>query len=45
MEQEIEIKGMGIIRFEKLIDSNKKLIGMPIKNSKYIKTVTYGANK
>ncbi len=41
MVEEIEIKGMGIIKFEKLIDNNKNLNGMPTKNSKYIRTVTY----
>ncbi|MBR3255936.1 MAG: hypothetical protein IKF97_07015 [Clostridia bacterium] len=38
---EIEIEGMGRIKFEKLIDNNKNLTGMPIKNSKYLKTITY----
>ena len=32
---------MGIIKFENLIDNNKKLNGMPIRNSKYLRTVTY----
>lgn len=41
MGKEIEINGMGVIKFEKLIDNNKNLIGMPIKNSKYLKTITY----
>ena len=41
MEKKIEIKGMGIIKFENLIDNNKKLNGMPIRNSKYLRTVTY----
>lgn len=41
MVEEIEIKGMGIIKFENLIDNNKNLNGMPIKNSKYLRTVTY----
>ena len=41
MSKEIEINGMGVIKFEKLIDNNKNLIGMPIKNSKYLKTITY----
>ena len=41
MEEEIEIKGMGIIKFEKLIDTNKNLNKMPIRNSTYLRTVTY----
>lgn len=40
-EIEIEIEGMGKIRFEKLIDSNKNTKSMPIKNSKYLKTISY----
>jgi hypothetical protein len=38
---EIEIKGMGKIKFEKLIDNNKKSKGIPIHNSKYIRCVNY----
>ena len=41
MDKKIEINGMGVIKFEKLIDNNKNLIEMPIKNSKYLKTITY----
>lgn len=41
MSNEIEIKGMGKIKFEKLIDENKNSKGMPIRNSKYIKTINY----
>lgn len=41
MYKEIEINGMGIIKFEKLKDTNKNLVGMPIKNSKYLKTIAY----
>ena len=43
MEEEIEIKGMGIIKFEKLIDTNKNSNKMPIRNSTYLRTVTYKA--
>ena len=41
MSNEIEIKGMGKIKFEKLIDENKNFKGMPIRNSKYLKTINY----
>ena len=41
MYNQIDIKGMGKIRFEKLKDSNKKLKGIPIKNSKYLRTISY----
>jgi len=41
MNNEIEIKGMGKIKFEKLIDKNKNHKGMPIRNSKYLKTINY----
>ena len=41
MYNQIDIKGMGKIRFEKLKDSNKKLKGIPIKNSKYLRTIPY----
>ena len=41
MKEEIEIKGMGIIKFEKLIDNNKNLNGIAIKNSKYLRSVSY----
>ncbi len=41
MNNEIEIEGMGKIKFEKLIDNNKNLQGIPIKNSKYLKTIPY----
>ena len=41
MYNQIDIEGMGKIRFEKLKDSNKKLKGIPIKNSKYLKTIPY----
>ena len=41
MNQEIEIMGMGKITFEKLIDKNKKTKGLPIKNSRYLKTINY----
>lgn len=41
MNNEIEIKGMGKIKFEKLIDKNKNPKGMLIKNSKYLKTIEY----
>lgn len=41
MNNEIEIKGMGKIKFEKLIAKNKNPKGMPIRNSKYLKTINY----
>lgn len=41
MNNEIEIEGMGKIKFEKLIDNNKNMNGIPIKNSKYLKTIPY----
>lgn len=41
MNNEIEIKGMGKIKFEKLIDKNKNYKGMPIRNSKYLRTINY----
>lgn len=41
MNNEIEIDGMGKIKFEKLMDDNKKLKGIPIKNNKYLKTINY----
>lgn len=41
MYKEIEILGMGKIKFEKLVDNNKKIKGIPIKNSKYLKTINY----
>ena len=41
MYNQIEIEGMGKIRFEKLKDINKKLKGIPIKNSKYLRTISY----
>lgn len=41
MNNEININGMGKIKFEKLKDSNKKLKGIPIKNSKYLRTISY----
>ena len=41
MYNQIDIEGMGKIRFEKLKDSNKKLKGIPIKNSKYLRTIPY----
>lgn len=41
MYNQIDIEGMGKIRFEKLKDSNKKLKGIPIKNSKYLRTISY----
>ena len=41
MYNQIDIEGMGKIKFEKLKDSNKKLKGIPIKNSKYLKTIPY----
>lgn len=40
-EIEIVISGMGKIRFEKLRDANKNKGIMPIKNSKYLKTISY----
>lgn len=33
MNNEIEIEGMGKIKFEKLIDNNKNLQGIPIKTA------------
>lgn len=39
---EVEIAKMGKIKFERLIDNNKKPKGIPIKNSKYLKTILYG---
>ena len=41
MVKKIEIKGMGIITFENLIDNNKNLNGIPIRNSKYLRTIKY----
>ena len=41
MNNEIEIKEMGKIKFEKLIEKNKNYKGMPIRNSKYLKTINY----
>lgn len=41
MYNQIDIEGMGKIKFEKLKDSNKKLKGIPIKNSKYLRTISY----
>ena len=41
MYNQIDIEGMGKIRLEKLKDSNKKLKGIPIKNSKYLRTISY----
>lgn len=41
MVEKIEIKGMGIITFENLIDNNKNLNGIPIRNSKYLRTIKY----
>ena len=41
MYKQIDIEGMGKIRFEKLKDINKKLKGIPIKNSKYLRTISY----
>lgn len=41
MSQEIEIRGMGKITFEKLKDKNKNSNGLPIKNSRYLKTINY----
>lgn len=41
MNSEIEIKGMGKIKFEKLIDKNKNSKGMQIRNSKYLRTINY----
>ena len=38
---EIEIPEMGKIKFEGLRDTNKKSKNIPIKNSKYIKTISY----
>ena len=40
-ETEIEIVGMGKIKFENLRDNNKLTKNMPIKNSKYLKTISY----
>ena len=41
MNNEIEIKGMGKIKFEKLIDKNKNSKGIPIRNSKYLITINH----
>jgi len=38
---EIELDGMGKVKFENLRDINKNKINMPIKNSKYLKTISY----
>ena len=35
------IKGMGYIRFESLRDNNKRDKNIPIKNSKYLETISY----
>ena len=41
-EIEVEILGMGELKFQNLRDDNKTNNNlMPIKNSKYIKTITY----
>lgn len=39
--EKIKLKGMGIIKFEKLKNTNKNSNGMPIKNSNLLKTITY----
>ena len=36
-----EIKGMGYIEFESLRDNNKKNKNIPIRNSKYLETISY----
>lgn len=41
MNNEIEIKGMGKIKFEELMDTNKKNSGIPIKSSKFLKSINY----
>ena len=41
MKEEIEIKDIDIIKFEKLIDNNKNLNEIAIKNSKYLRSVSY----
>lgn len=38
---EIELDGMGKVKFENLRDINKNETNMPIKNSKYVKTISY----
>ena len=38
---EIELDGMGKVKFENLRDINKNKINMPIKSSKYLKTISY----
>lgn len=38
---ELELEGMGKIKFERLKDSNKNKKNMPIKESKYLKTIPY----
>lgn len=40
-EIELKLKGMGKIKFEQLRDSNKNEKNIPIKNSKYLKTISY----
>lgn len=40
-ETEIEIVGMGKIKFENLRDNNKLTKNIPIKNSKYLKTISH----
>ena len=36
-----EIKGMGYVEFESLRDNNKKNKNIPIRNSKYLETISY----
>lgn len=41
MNKEIEIKGMGKIKFENLKDTNKKNSGIPIKGSRFLKSIEH----
>ena len=41
----VKIQGMGNIKFERLKDTNKLNGNMPIKNSKYISTISFSKLK
>lgn len=44
-EEIVKIQGMGNIKFERLKDTNKLNGNMPIKNSKYIRTISFSKLK
>ena len=44
-ELEIQIEGMGKVKFEKLRDKNKNSKGLPIKKARFINTVNYNQFK